>query len=103
MDDRLIRDIINDFESISKIINYRLQQLYDMVGDGFVKNERNNNQNNMREEMERQRAKMTAEMENIRKQTMAQAQDMINKQNLNMSNVPHMGQPHNMLNFKGQK
>ena len=107
MDESLVKEIIRDLEKVSKIINYRLDQLYEMIGDSSI-GERNiisgnnNNGNSIKKEMDRQRAEMMSEMDKIRRQAMAQVQSTISRQDINIPNVGQPTIPSHMLR-RGEK
>ena len=94
MDEMLVKEIIRDLERISKIVDYRLEQLYEIVGNGPIRSKKSVGVGDgIKEEKEKQRAEMMDEMEKIRRQAMIQVQSTMNKQDLNIPNFPFSNQP----------
>ena len=85
--DKTLYEIIEDFENISKIVNYRLKQLYELVGrEPKVEAPKNN----IKETIDRQRQEMMAQMEKMRQDAMAQVQESINSAQRMAPNMPNM-------------
>jgi hypothetical protein len=87
MDRKLIQEIIEDFEKISEVVNFRLNQLRQMIGSPIK-------QNNIQSEMEKQRREIMQKMESIRQSTMDQIKQSVGNVSMPMMSeiMPNMSE-----------
>lgn len=93
MDRKLLEEIISDFESISKTVNKRLEQLYRMLdGERGLRPKFDAGQNRIKEQIEAQRREMMAQAEKMRQEAMAQVQESMRTS----GGMGNMGMPNMM-------
>lgn len=82
MDKVLIKQIIEDFESISNIINIRLKQLYSLLGESNVA------KTQIKQTIESQKSEVSEQIEKMRQQAMEQVNQSIRSiQSVNIPNI----------------
>ena len=78
MDERLIREIITDYENLIHIINGRLQKLYNMLGEVANTEQQHSfhpkNMSSLKNEIEKRNNEMQLRIEKLRQDAMKQAQ-----------------------------
>lgn len=87
MDKTLLREIIKDFENVSKVVNFRLEQLRSMLGETSNRS-MGDTGNKIKESIEQQRHEMMQKIEEMRKQASVQVHESVG----NIS-VPGFGMP----------
>lgn len=94
MDKVLLKEIIKDFEKISKVVNFRLKQLYQLLDEKPERAAANHeaSKSDIKETIEQQRREMMAQVEEMRRQAMAQVKKSISSVQ-GMSGMPNMGMP----------
>lgn len=73
MDKKLLQEIISDLESISRIVNSRLKQLYGLLGESHVSNDLVNST------IQKQKESVADEISKIRSEVMSQVQNNISQ------------------------
>lgn len=88
MDKTLIKEIIIEFEQISKIVNNRLSQLYTLLGE--EKPVKTNN--NIKNIIDEQRNEIMNQVEELKRQAMS-----------SISNTNYGGVPHNTFDIESMR
>lgn len=99
-----IKEIIKDFEKISKVVNDRLEQLYALLGEERSATTSQQPKSQIKNAIEQQRQEMMRQVEEMRRQAMAQVQESINNstQGVGGNMMPSMmGAPGNMPGMMG--
>jgi len=90
MDKALLREIIRDFEGVSKIVNSRLEQLRSMLGETHNRSMvAGDSRSEIKESIEKQRNDMMQKIEEMRRQAMSQVQESVG--NYSAPGMPGMG------------
>jgi hypothetical protein len=93
MDEKLLREIIKDYENVSKIVAIRLKQLYTLLGEApHSTSNIGGPKNQIKETIEKQRQEMMTRVEEMRQQAMAQVQESMRQaKGMGAQGMPSMG------------